>query len=69
MPQDPNLESEAAWRFMEQFSNYVRRCDPQLWLRARQFAEDCTAVRNIPFVDIYSTHQSPDRPWFDGNLE
>ena len=69
MPKDPNLESEAAWRFMEQFSTYVRRCDPQLWLRARQYAEDVTEVRGIPFTKIVDAHTSPDEPTMRGNLE
>lgn len=69
MRRDPKLESEAAWRFMELFSNYVRKCDHQLWLRARQYAEDCTEVKGIAFMDIYNTHRPPDEPPIIGNLE
>lgn len=69
MRNDPKLESEAAWKFMEQFCNYVRRCDPELWLRARQYAEDCTTVKDVPFMDLYKNHRFPDLPPLDGNLE
>jgi hypothetical protein len=56
--------SEAYLTFVQKFSEYVKEMNPELWLRAREYAADFTKIPGVR-VELVDEDEEND----DGNSE